>query len=375
MPPLLPLSCALALLLALALAAPALHAASAETGPDLFAQPRVLSLKLEISPANLDVLKKEPKEYVKGALREGDQLHDNIGIRYKGKDTGAKPSFTVKFNEFISARHFHGQKKFTLENCEGDPSYLSAALAYDLFRAAGVPAPRHTFARVELNGRDLGFYLLAEGVNRDFLSRFFDKTKGNLYEGDEQDVTEKLDKDSGDTRTEQPDREALVAAAREADPAQRWKKLQTALDVERFLSFAAMEVLTCHTEGYCLKTNKYRLYQDPGTERMVFIPHGLELAFAKPDLPAQPEMRGLIARAVLQTPEGQRQYRERLAKSFGAHFQVDALHKRIYELAGVIRPALTAKDPAAGASFDQAIAQLRERIAQRARSLEKEVKR
>src|SRR2546428_6702228 len=51
---------------------------------ELFWQPKVLSFKIEIPAANLEALKKEPKTYVKGTLREGDKVYAQIGIRLKG---------------------------------------------------------------------------------------------------------------------------------------------------------------------------------------------------------------------------------------------------------------------------------------------------
>src|SRR5262249_1321226 len=217
----------------------------------------------------LDALRRAPKDYVKAILTEGGRVYANAGLRYRGSNSPAgKPGFTIKFNEFVSGQRFHGQSKIMLENPAQDPSYLSELIANDLFRAAGVPAPRNAFARVQLNGKDLGLYVLSEGVNKDFLGRHFERAKGNLYEGDHNDVTDKLDKDSGDDHKDQPDLQALANAARESDAGQRWQRLQKLLDVDRFTAFLAAEVLTWHTSGYALKTGKYRVYHDPATDKM-----------------------------------------------------------------------------------------------------------
>jgi spore coat protein CotH len=344
----------------------------------LFAKAAVFDLKIEIPSGSLELLRANPKDYVRGTIREGDKAYADAGIRYKGNSTapsnGSKPAFTVKFNEFISGQQFHGQRKIVLESCTHDPTFLNELLACELYRAAGVPAPRCTFARVQLNGRDLGLYVLAEGINRDFLSRFFDKSKGNLYEGDDRDVTSKLDKDSGDERKDQPDLAALAEAARGADAAQRWQRLEKVLDLDRFLSFAAVEVFTWHTGGYCLGTNKYRIYHDPSADRMVFLPHGLDNGFTKPDGPLQPEWRGLVARAVLDSAEGRRLYRERMSKLLATAFKTDALQAKIDELATRLRPILAAQDAKLAKATDTAIAQLRERVAQRAQSLQDQLK-
>lgn len=343
----------------------------------LFSQPEILRLKIEIPEANLASLKKEPKTYVRAKLREGGEVYSETGIRYKGGDLSRadekKPSFNVKFNEFDQAQRFHGQRKITLDNSSNDPTYLAEILASELFRAGGVPAPRCTFAIVELNGRDLGLYVLAEGVNRDFLSRYFDMTKGNLYEGDHNDITDKLDKDSGDNRTDQPDLAALAEAANETKPARRWKPLEQVLDTDRFLSFVALEVITWHPEGYAIKAGKYRIYHNPATDRMVFMPHGLERCFTRGDGPLMPAMGGLVARAMLQNAEGERRLRQRISELLTKVFRVDALHARMDQWVAKIRPVLVERDPAAGKTFDEEVARLRERIAQRAGFLEEQL--
>src|SRR5207244_4305022 len=109
------------------------------------------------------------------------------GVRLKGSATyqsqEKKPSFAIKFNEFTSGLHFHGHTKIMLDNSHQDATCLSDAIGSEIFRSANVPAARVTFARVELNGRDVGLYVVEEAHNREFLSQYFKKSKGNLYEG------------------------------------------------------------------------------------------------------------------------------------------------------------------------------------------------
>jgi CotH kinase protein len=59
----------------------------------------------------------------------------------------------VKFEEFDGAK-FLGLKKLTLNNMVQDPSMIHEALTYELFRAAGVAAPRTGYARVRVDGTD-----------------------------------------------------------------------------------------------------------------------------------------------------------------------------------------------------------------------------
>jgi len=235
-----------------------------------------------------------------------------------------------------------------------------------------VPAPRITYARVELNGRDLGLYVLGEAVNKDFLGKYFSRTKGNLYEGSNVDITDKLEKDAGDESKDQKDLKALAAAAKETDPATRLSKLSAVLDVDRFISFIATEVFTVHHDGYALDRNNYRIYNDPGTNRMVFIPHGFDQLFGKADATILPQCKGIVAKAILETPDGKAKYLDRMGKPLPTAFKTKTITAKIDQWVPVIKPELGRDSASSG--FDAAVAQLKDRIAQRAKFVESELK-
>src|SRR5882724_5892184 len=77
---------------------------NAAAADDLFSEPKVLQLKIEIPAASLDALKKAPKTYVKATVREGDTVYADAGVRLKGNAKSEalekKPGLTIKFNEF-----------------------------------------------------------------------------------------------------------------------------------------------------------------------------------------------------------------------------------------------------------------------------------
>src|SRR5690606_26585600 len=132
----------------------------------------------------------------------------------------------------------------------------------------------------QFDGRDLGFYVLKEGYNKRFLKRHFKDTKGNLYDGGFlMDVDENLEKDSGDGPENWSDLVALWDAANEPDLAKRKTRLEAVLDLDRFMTFPALELLTGHWDGYTQNRNNYRLYHNPETEKFVFIPHGMDQLF------------------------------------------------------------------------------------------------
>jgi hypothetical protein len=75
-----------------------------------------------------------------------------------------------------------GMSCLNLKSMYNDPSQMREALAWRLFRQAGVPAPRHTYARFGINGAYRGLFSVIEQVDRAFLKeRFGHGSRGNLY--------------------------------------------------------------------------------------------------------------------------------------------------------------------------------------------------
>jgi hypothetical protein len=189
---------------------------------------------------------------------------------------------------------------------------------------------------VSLNGRELGLYTAIEAMNKRFLKRHFQDNTGNLYEGYLRDITHRLDQDNG-TNTTQADVRGLLIACRVADPAERFRQLNQRLDVARFVSFAAMEMLIGHWDGYTLKTNNYRLYHDPATDQMTFIPHGMDAVFRRLNVPVTPPMRSTVSRALFETPDGRRLYETRLRELCSSVFRIEIITNRIDEALSKLR--------------------------------------
>jgi spore coat protein H len=256
-----------------------------------------------------------------------------------------RASMTLNFDKFTPDQHYFGLRKIHLNNSIQDPTYMNELLAGDLFRAAGVPAPRVAHAVVELNGKPFGLYVLKEGFSKEFLRQHFKHTNGNLYEmGRGHDITENPERDSGDGPDDASDLKALVAACQERNLSVRWQRLQETLDVERFVSFAVMEIFTCHSDGYCQARNNFRIYHDRDTGRMVFFPHGTDQMFQRPDWPLQAKWRGLVAQSVFQTPDGRRLYAEKCGVLYTNTFKLEVLTNRVWQVAARLKPVFDGTD-------------------------------
>ncbi len=333
-------------------------------------------LRIQVAPTNLARLRSNGRAYVPATVIEGDKVYRGVGLHLKGAAGSfrpvddAKPALTLNFDKFADHQNFHGLDKLALNNSVQDPSYMSEAICSELFLAAGVPTPRTTHAHVELNGRDLGFYVLKEGFDKTFLRRHFRNVNGNLYDGGFlREITEPLERTSGEGDvSNRADLKALVAAAQEPNHRQRLERLEKVLDLDRFLSFSALEMLTWHWDGYTLKRNNYRVYHDLDTGRMVFFPHGMDQMFWEPNRPVIPssaQVEGLVAHALLETAEGQRRYRERVVQLLTNVFTAERLTNHLEQLRARLRPALQAISPEAARDYNHAAANLANAVMQR----------
>jgi len=313
----------------------------------LFADATVWRIRLEVTSEDLKSLRNNPRQYVHATLREGTNVLRDVAVRLKGsssfQNVDGKPSFTADCERFRAGQRFHGLSKLQLNNSLEDPSYLNEKLGSELFRAAGLPTPRVSHAIVELNSRRLGLYVLKEGFAEEFLAHHFQRTDGNLYEpqaGVAPDVTSPMTRNSGDGPDDNLDLRQLAAASAQ-EPPQRWKALGEILDLDRFLTFMTMEVLSGHRDGYCLARNNYRLYHEPASNRFIFLPDGMDQLFGRADFPVGPHMAGVVAKAVLETPDGRQAYRERLPLVFTNCFKVEKLTNHVRAWSEAIAPHLT----------------------------------
>ena len=332
-------------------------------GAEFFADSEMHNFQIEISEAGLKSLAGAPRTDVSGNIRVGSRLLTNVAIHLKGngsfRSVDEKPSFAVKFDGFAEGQEFFGLTKLMFNNSVQDPTYMAELLATGLFRDAGLPAARVTHARVQLNGHDLGLFVAIEGMNKRFLKQHFQSAKGNLYEGYLQDIDTKLDQDNGDN-TSQADIRELLAACSIRNPAERWTAVSRRLDVDKFISFVAMEILTAHWDGYANHTNNFRLYHDPGPDKMVFITHGLDWAFRRPNISMQPPLKSVVGRAVLETDPGRKLFHDRIGTLYTNVFQVPMITNRLNQ--ALVRLRTAGLEPATLEKIERNAAILRERI-------------
>ena len=278
-----------------------------------FALERVLDISIEIAGEDWDTLRHQTRTledvfaeieryglsrpfadiytWFGATVTVDGETHAEVGVRKKGfvgSQSDTKPALKLRFDKYVDGQSLGGvMERMTLNNSIQDPSMVNTCLSYRVFAAAGSPAPRCNFATVSVNGKDLGLYVHVEEMKAPFLSRHFESAEGNLYEGTVSDFTPTyrgtIEKKTNTDAADWSDIDAVVAALQDPSDA-GLKALGETVDLDRFLSFWATEVLVGHWDGYAGDRNNYHFYREPAGP-FVFIPWGADDTFHLRDDP------------------------------------------------------------------------------------------
>lgn len=254
--------------------------------------------------------------WVHAVLTEDGKAYKNLGVRYKGNASymmstrGLKRNLKVEFDHYGEKGRFHGLEEINLNAGVMDPTKGREALAYSIFRAAGVPAPRTTFAEVTLtvpgkyDKELLGLYTVVEQVDKTFLKDRFKNAKGLLMKPDNvrsiddlgEDWARYKDRYKAKREPSKEEAQRVIAFAKlvnKADDEQFRKEIGSYLDVDQFLRFTAANALVAHLDSFSHFDfgHNYYLYLNPQSNKFVFIPWDLDLSLAGFPMGASPDQQ------------------------------------------------------------------------------------
>lgn len=339
-----------------------------DDGPDLseelFDPDHVVEVTIELAPADWDTLRHQtrgigevifgedcqaepfasPFTYFPADVTVDGVFLPQTGVRKKGfigSLHDEKPSLKLDFQEYLPDVTAHGVKRMTLNNGRQDPAMIRQCLVYQLFASAGLPSSRCNFAHVTVNDIDLGVYVNVEPVKKPMLRRHFDDDDGNLYEGTLSDFRDGwMGTFEQKTNKDMPDQSSLLRLATTlAGPdTDLVANLSEDLNVDQFIDFWAMEVLTAHWDGYASNTNNFFVYDDPTTGRLMFLPWGVDGVLGNTDAPHSVFASGLLARRLYADDAARAQYRTSLQAMLDSVWDEDALLAEIDRMEALILP-------------------------------------
>ena len=360
--------------LALTVLAPAINAAGLGD-EDLFQSDRLLEVRITIDEEKWNELRlqsrdfrsafsedrrsgppEKPYSYFTADVEINGETFENVGVRKKGfigSLSETRPSLKLKLNHETKGVSIDGITHLTLNNNRQDGSLLSQFLSYRVFREAGSPAPRCSYAQVYVNGESLGVYSHVESMKKPMMDREFGSDDGVLYEGTvvdfHTDWEMALEHKFGDdevgrerikelievlNRTEGLDSPAYVAEIGET------------VDLDSFYTFWALEGLMGFWDGYSGNSNNYFFYLNPETDRFHFLPWGADSLFSEgrgpfrrgPDAPVSVKIGGLIAYRLYQNAEGRARYEQELRRVLDEAWDPEALLAEADRVTPLIEP-------------------------------------
>ena len=270
------------------------------TSADLFTADRIHSVDITLDDEAWDGLYNDPYTFVSGDVRIDEERMPASGVRLRGKygsfrTITGKPKFKIEFDEYDAEQRYLGLKAIALNNEVVDCSYLKEPLGYEVFRAAGVPVPRTSFANVSVNGDAYGLYVVVEVPDDTFLERSYPDPTGNLYDGKylyfpgygygytlldfASSIDDLFPLEEG-VEVGNADITAVSTAILDGRGTDHYEDVVSpVVDLPAFHRFEAAEQWIGHVDGYALNQNNYRVYFNPSTGKVEFIPWDLDYAF------------------------------------------------------------------------------------------------
>jgi spore coat protein CotH len=337
----------------------------------------VHTIDIEVAPADLPRLVPGNDERVPARFTFDGTTVGDVGLRLKGGEGSrraldGKAAFSIDTDEFVSKRSLFGVTRFTLGNSVGDSSFIVESIAYEVFRNAGVVAPRTAFASVTFNGEIFGLYVIREGYDKNFLRRTFADPDGNLYEGslgvDVSDAAH-MEARTNEAKGDKSDLEAVATIVADAPDDAYLAAIGEYVDLDQLLTYWAVEALVHHWDGY-VRPNNYYVYHDPARGKFVFLAHGADWAMLDPSYSvlAEPGASARMALRLYENPEFLQRLRSRLLEVLDQYWNTDALLARADQLASLVRTTgLSGSREEVGLeTFESALADRRTFIATRA---------
>ena len=325
---------------------------------DIFPTDRVIDVQITVMEQDWDTIRyqsrdfmtalgasrqfkpmESPYTYVEASVSIDGVVFPKVGLRKKGfigSLSHTRPSLKIKLNHINKKAEIDGLTNLTLNNNKQDTSLVSQFMGYALFNAIGSPAPRCAYAKVTVNGENLGIYSHVETVRKPLLKRAFRNSNGSLYEGTVVDFYENWENSFehklGDDTRGSAQINALIDVL--ADPKTTEADIGKLVDLESFYRFWATEGLVGFWDGYSGNKNNFFLYLNPEDNKFYFIPWGMDSIFTKMSklefmndrrAPISVKTQGLIAYKLYQLESGRKRYAEVLTDILDNHWNAPEL--------------------------------------------------
>ena len=240
-------------------------------------------------------------EYVHADLEFAGRTFRDVAVRYKGNGTylsgrqSGKISFKVDLNKYVKGQKLLDLSTLNFHNMAADPGFMNEALAYRLYRDAGVHASRTAYVRVSVTignqpARDHGLFALVENVDTNFIHARLKHRTGAILKPSTRDPF--ADRGAAwakynqtyDPKTDLTEAEKqriiefcqFVSRANDRDFA---AAIGNYVDIEAFARYMAVLVWLSNPDSILERGQNYYVYLHPQTRRLHFMPWDQDHSF------------------------------------------------------------------------------------------------
>lgn len=258
----------------------------------LFSPRKVGSVKISMPDStwqNIIEHASEKKYHVCSVVINGERF-DNVGIRTKGASSlddvtnmkSDRYSFTLKLNKYRKGQKYHGMTKLLLNNNIWDATQMKDAIVYDMCRFIGLPASLTNYARITVNGKLHGCYLMVEAVDKHFCQRNYPGENTNIYKpyhnlayrGEDLKQYNEIS-NFAKVRGDEASMHRVVTALKSVDEG---KDIEKHVDIEDVMKYMALQTMVVNFDCMTGKnTQNYYLREADG--KISLIPWDYNLAW------------------------------------------------------------------------------------------------
>jgi spore coat protein H len=299
------------------------------------------------------------------------QTVQNIGFRLRGNTSIAaqKKPFKVSFNTYVKGAKWNGLEKLNLNAHHNDPVHYRAKLCWDLLRECELTASRTSFVRLYINDEYKGIYTNVEHIDEEFVKLHINGIgRGNLYKclypapltfinynpdsyklvANNRRVYEQKINDFADDYRDI----AEFIRVLNLSPIDNLKcDLEAIFNVDRYLRYAAMDVLLGNWDGYIFNNNNFYLYKNEKTGLFEYIPYDLDNTFGIDwfnidwterniyNWPASNAQRPLYKR-LMEIPEYRQRFSNYMSTYMNTVFTVENITNKVNQYVSLIDDAV-----------------------------------
>jgi len=234
--------------------------------------------------------------YVEATLKFNGKVWKHVGFRLKGNSTLTqtwrsgiyKMPFRLNFDKFenqyteITNQKFYGFKDLSFSPGAKDNSLIREKITADIFRNAGIQAPKTAFYKVWIDfGAGLkycGVYCAVELPEDNMIKMQFGEEGGNIYKPESKlsgFVQTEFEKKNNESAADYSDITAFITALnsplRGTDSAAWRAGLEKVFNMDHFLKYLAVNNSIVNWDSYGLMAHNYYLYNH-SNNKLTWIP-------------------------------------------------------------------------------------------------------